>query len=149
MDKVIAFFKKQSLGFYFSIAAAVFALIATIIYLYNSNGAYFEDTSSTVVILSFLAIAFCIILPVLGVFAGDKNYLSVLYILSVIFLTYALMQIVNARSTLMGYLWFSELESGNPVAVAAMNQAVASWIFYGLAIISCIAAGFNKLKKED
>lgn len=41
---------------------------------------------------------------------------------------FALSRILAGRANLMGYVWFSDLESGNPIAVTALWLAVAAMI---------------------
>lgn len=149
MNKVLDFFKKQSIAFYVLIAAVIFTLIALIIYLNNSKGAYYDDTNALIVTFSIFAMIFIIALAVLPNFVGDKNYLSLLLVGAAVFLAVAVVTYLQSRTTLMGYLWFSDLEANNPIAVTAMNQTVTSWVFYGLAIAAVIACGFMKLKKTE
>ena len=51
---------------------------------------------------------------------------------------------IRDRILLIGYIYFSDLESNNPVAVMAMNLAIAAYVFYILAIIANCSIGFGK-----
>ena len=51
---------------------------------------------------------------------------------------------IAGRVLLMGYVYFSDLESNNPVAVSAMNIAIAAWVCFAVALIAGIIVGFSR-----
>ena len=55
--------------------------------------------------------------------------------------------LISGRTTLAGYIYFSDLESNNPVAVSAMNLAIGAVCAYLGAIVFTVIAGFMKTKK--
>ncbi len=56
--------------------------------------------------------------------------------------------LIQGRVLLAGYIYFSDLESSNPVAIAAMNLAIAAVVAYLLALILSIVSGFSKHAKD-
>lgn len=56
----------------------------------------------------------------------------------------ALCTVLSGRVLLIGYIYFSDLESSNPVAILAMNLAIAAWVFYALAIAANCVIGFSR-----
>jgi hypothetical protein len=79
---------------------------------------------------------------------GNQVLCDILQWLAVILISIALSLMISGRSELMGYVWFSNLEKGNPIAVAAMNNAVYSWVCYGLALVCSVVSGFFNKKKN-
>ncbi|MCD8285979.1 MAG: hypothetical protein LUD50_01975, partial [Clostridia bacterium] len=41
---------------------------------------------------------------------------------------------ITSRGDLMGYIWFSDLEANNAVAVSALTTSVVSWVFLVLSV---------------
>jgi fumarate reductase subunit D len=69
-------------------------------------------------------------------------------LLIIILISIVLSIMIIERAELMGYIYFSDLEKGNPIAVASMNNAVVSWVFYGLVLLISVVGGFLKVKKD-
>ena len=61
---------------------------------------------------------------------------------------FAMCTLIQGRVLLAGYIYFSDLESSNPVAIAAMNLAIAAVVAYLLALILSIVSGFSKHTKD-
>jgi hypothetical protein len=55
---------------------------------------------------------------------------------------------IQGRTKLMGYVYFSDLESSNPIAISAMNLAIVAWVFYLVALIVNIVIGFLKHEND-
>ena len=66
----------------------------------------------------------------------------------VILTAFAMCTLIQGRVLLAGYIYFSDLESSNPVAIAAMNLAIAAVAAYLLALILSIVNGFSKHAKD-
>ena len=66
----------------------------------------------------------------------------------VILTAFAMCTLIQGRVLLAGYIYFSDLESSNPVAIAAMNLAIAAVVAYLLALILSIVSGFSKHTKD-
>ena len=58
--------------------------------------------------------------------------------------TIALCLMLIGRANLMGYVWFSDLESGNPVSVASLYLACSAMGFCLLGILLNVVIGFKK-----
>lgn len=56
----------------------------------------------------------------------------------------ALGGMIQGRTKLMGYVYFSDLESSNPTAVMAMNLAIAAWALYLVALVVNIGIGYSR-----
>jgi len=80
-------------------------------------------------------------------FLGDKWYLGLAQLATAVFLTIALVQSITDRSAAMGYVWFSNLESNNPMAIQALNQSIVFWILYIISIAGIITSGFFDYRK--
>ncbi|MCD8285998.1 MAG: hypothetical protein LUD50_02075 [Clostridia bacterium] len=46
---------------------------------------------------------------------------------------------ISTRGDMMGYIWFSALDS-NPTSAVSLTMALVSWVFYVLAIVADIAS---------
>lgn len=145
----MSFIKKQSYGFYLYALAVLSAIIAFIIYLANANGTYYSDPQPAVIICTIFAILLMIAVPVAAQFMGNKRYLDILPLLAVILLAVCVMASFGSRIESMGWILWSDLESGNENAVGALSQFFVSWSFYIASLVLCIAAGFFCTVKED
>ncbi len=67
-----------------------------------------------------------------------------IHFITTLLTTAALSMMISGRVLLMGYVYFSDLEKGNPMAVSAMNIAVISWVIYLIALVINIWVGFIK-----
>ena len=56
--------------------------------------------------------------------------------------------VIQGRILLIGYIYFSDLESSNPVAIAAMNLAIAAWVFYLAGLIVNFVVAFSRHEKD-
>ena len=84
-------------------------------------------------------------------FAGNKlpGAVEDLFLfVSVLAAAFAMCTLIQGRVLLAGYIYFSDLESSNPVAIAAMNLAIAAVAAYLAALIITIINGFSKHEKD-
>ena len=111
---------------------AVLVLIALALSLVSSGKAYALDVRTialccgAAVILDGLCVALAAKLP--GVVTDIMLFLSVM-LTAIAFCT-----VIQGRILLIGYIYFSDLESSNPIAISAMNLAIVSWVFYLLGL---------------
>ncbi len=155
------------------IAIIVFAIVAAV-YSYQSDvmgssaGAYAvgtvpSDGSSpygnllgTVITMDVLAAVFALIVFVLdGIYLGDfinkiiSIAVDVVRFAIAIFLLVAMSYMISTRGTCMGFVWFSSLASGSAQVVAALNDAVITWVMSVLAIVClCVSCGFPLCAKK-
>ena len=54
--------------------------------------------------------------------------------------------VLAGRADLMGYIWFSDLEAGNPTAVASLNLGTVSMAGFLICAIMIVILGFRKEK---
>jgi len=124
-----------------NIAFVVIAIILTIV---SSSLAYSFANLVFIIAISLVAI---ISSAAAFYFTNDRSkklFVDGLVWISVIFTAVALCSVIGGRVNLMGYVYFSDLESNNPVAIAAMNTAIAAWVCYILALIMDFIIGFKK-----
>lgn len=141
--------KNKGISFYLIIANAIFAIIGLIFSFISSNDG-FPVINLNIVIGSIIAvIVIDIIILALANTGINKLVLDVLRLISVALPTLALGVMIYDRAELMGYVWFSQLEAGNPVAMSAMNNAVVSWVFFVLAAFSAIIGGFLAWERTE
>ena len=60
---------------------------------------------------------------------------------------FSLSRILAGRANLMGYVWFSDLESGNRVAVTALWLAVVAMALCAAAILMSVSLGIVEKKR--
>lgn len=127
-------------------ANAVLVLAAMALSLVSSATAYAFDVRTVVLCcvaaaaLDVLCLAFCDKLP--GV-VTDVAMFAAAALTALAFCT-----VIQGRILLIGYIYFSDLESSNPVAIAAMNLAIVSWVFYLLALVVNFVIAFIKHEKD-
>ncbi|MCR4901440.1 MAG: hypothetical protein K6A23_01160 [Butyrivibrio sp.] len=127
-----------------NIAFVVIAIVLTII---SSSLAYSFANLVLIIALSVLAILTSAAACYLTKDTNKKLFVDGLIWISVILTAVSLCCVIGGRVNLMGYVYFSDLESNNPVAIAAMNTAIAAWVFYILALIMDFILGFKKDKE--
>ena len=71
---------------------------------------------------------------------------DIIHFITTLLTAAALCMMISGRVLLMGYVYFSDLEKGNPMAVSAMNIAVISWIVFLVAVVANVWVGFIKNK---
>ena len=125
---------------------AVLVLIALAVSIVSSNTAYKLNNINLVMIgcivtavLDVVAIVVCNKLPGFCV--------DIIFFATAILTAIALCTMIQGRILLMGYIYFSDLESNNPVAVSAMNLAIGSWVLYLVALVCNFVIGFSKHRK--
>ena len=122
----------------------IFVFAAMILSIISSQMAYAVMNIRIVIVCTVSVM----LLEVIGIIIKNKLrgtiVIDMMFLLTIFLTAYALCQMIMGRLNLMGYVWFSDLESGNPLAVGALNLAVASWVCYLLALITNIAIGFRK-----
>jgi glucan phosphoethanolaminetransferase (alkaline phosphatase superfamily) len=130
-----------------AVIQAVMLLVALILSVISSNKAYALNNINTVIALCVLAI----ILDVAMVLLGDKLHgvlADVVFFVTVVCNAYSLCEMIQGRTKLMGYVYFSDLESSNPIAISAMNLAIVAWVFYLVALVVNIVIGFLKHEND-
>ena len=128
-------------------ASAVLVAVALILSVVSSNTAYNLLHLNNVI----LACCVAIVLDLLVVFAGNKlpgAVEDIFLFVSVLAAAFAMCTLIQGRVLLAGYIYFSDLESSNPVAIAAMNLAIAAVAAYLAALIITIINGFSKHEKD-
>ncbi len=136
-------------------AAEILAIISS-----HQTTSYAITELVTVEALSEVAIWLLIAAYVLSFFIKGKIYSIVFDVVRlgvVAMLCYCFYTVISERADLMGYVWFSDLESGNQTAVNALNYGVASGVLYVVGIISLagsaaiefVNAGIIKRTREE
>ena len=109
-----------------------------------SNSSYAIEPLQQVMVLSEIAAALLIVMFIAGFYCTGRPamyVLDALRIAAVVLLCVCLYLVLSQRATLMGYVWFSDLESGNIQSVKALNFGVASAAVYAVSILLCAATG--------
>ena len=123
--------------------SAALVLIALALSVVSSNTAYALNNLNTLL----LGAGAAVLLDAIVVLLGGKLPETVrdLMLLAAVFATsLAMCTLIAGRTTLAGYIYFSDLESNNPVAVSAMRLAIGGIGCYVAAIASTVIAGFRK-----
>lgn len=126
--------------------SAALVLVALVLSLISSGKAYAFSNLTPLVAGAVVAL----VLDALVVLLGSRLpelLRDVLLLIAVFATSLALCTVLRERATLAGYVWFSDLESNNPVAVSAMNLAVAAICAFLGALVCTIVAGFRKVRK--
>ncbi len=87
-----------------------------------------------------------VLLDVLMLFILKKDSVlrDLCMLISVVLATMCLCRVLNGRSDLMGYVWFSDLEKGNQAAVTSLNLATGAMGCYMVGCLMQIVSGFRK-----
>jgi chromate transport protein ChrA len=134
--------KKLSAGFYFSLATIVIALIALFVYVRNGNGAYYNDFSAKIVILTVAAIVAEIVLIISARLIGERRWLDVVYLIAPILLGLSAVAFISIRVESAGIILGSDLEKGNVAASNALSQAFIGTGLYLVAMTTGVTRSF-------
>ena len=135
--------KKANGSFVLNIVIIAALTAALVLSAVSSGKAYALTHLPQIMIAGIIGIAICVCMLVLG---GKLNgtVKDAAYLVTVAATAYALTTMVAGRVLLMGYVYFSDLESNNPVAVSAMNIAIAAWVCFIIALLAGIILGFTR-----
>ncbi len=149
MEKVLEFLKKQSIAFYLSIASFLLILIGTIIFAVNGGSEYYNDSDKLVLVtvFSILALLVIVAIDVLSHFLPAK-YVNLGWILVGIFAMVAFMVICANRVESIAYIFGSDLENDNPLALPAVTQYFIGAGFYFVGIVCAFVASFFSVLKD-
>ena len=154
--------KKQSVGAWITLVAAVLALVSVIVYAVNVAGeGYFKNASVTnLVLYSVLAIILLLAVIVLAQLklqggAGTAVDLisGVMQIAVPVLLSLCLINLIAARAEGLGFIFFSNadviLEVQTPANLASANGTIANMVCLAVAAVASMAAAFFSLRKKE
>lgn len=122
---------------------AALVLIAMALSIVSSNTAYALNNLNLVIAGCAITVA----LDIAYIAFGRKLpgiCVDIAFLATAALTAMALCTMIQGRVLLMGYIYFSDLESNNPIAILGMNLAIASWVAYILALVLNFAIGFTK-----
>lgn len=141
--------KKQSIAAWLVLGAAVFALIALIIYSVNSTTGVMQSVELDVepIIYSVLAIVL-----LAGIIAANGKVpqwvISAAMVVIVVFLSLSIGDFIYNRTDVAGNQWFIP-DLDTPEQGACLSQAIVGVVFYVLSIITLIVAAImGKFDKQ-
>lgn len=140
--------KKSSLLKILGPVSAVLVAIACGLSIYSSRLAYALSDLNTVILSAAAAIVLILAAVVLNGKFKSSVVGDILLFGSLLLAVYAFSRVLMGRLNLMGYIWFSDLEKGNPAAIRALNLSVGAWVCYLLAAVLLIILGFRKTSAE-
>ena len=126
---------------------AVLVLVALAVSVVSSNTAYSLNNLNLVIIGCAVTAA----LDVVAIVVGNKLpgvCVDIIFFATAVLTALALCTMIQGRILLVGYIYFSDLESNNPVAISAMNMAIGSWVLYVVALVCNFIIGFSKHSKD-
>ncbi|MCD8287200.1 MAG: hypothetical protein LUD50_08260 [Clostridia bacterium] len=142
-----------------AILAAIVLTILALVFSSISNTTGLEASStygvnqiSTVIACGVVALVLAAVSFVLDCMLGNKIFsivADVLRFAAAALLIYCFTIMISARAELMGYIWFSDFESGNATAISALNMAVVSWVFYFLGVVACAVSLFRSFCRKN
>ena len=138
--------KRNDFGAAFLLLPVLAAVAAEILAYFSSraNGTYPITALETVMFLTEFAVGLLVISYVLSFFVKGKACMmafDVFRAAAAALLCVCVYIVLEERATLMGYVWFSDLESGNVKSVSALNLGVASAACYVVSVILLAVSG--------
>lgn len=120
--------------------SAVLVVVALILSVISSQTAYGLSNLNQIIAMGTGAVVLGLVVAVAGKKLPGLVQDAVLWITAIL-TSMTLCSVVSGRVLLVGYIYFSDLESSNPIAIRAMNLAIGAWVFYLLALVlTCGAA---------
>lgn len=132
-----------SLSLLLPIAGAILAEYLAILSSY-ANSTYPIESLQSVMVMTEVAVGLLIAVFLLSVYLKGRicmYALDAVRLAAVVLLSICLYNVLEQRATLMGYVWFSDLESGNAKSVSALNYGVWSAVVYALTVLAAAATG--------
>lgn len=126
--------------------SAALALIALVLSVISSRTAYALNNLNMLLLGAGAAVILDVIVALLG-HRLPEPVRDLALLIAVFATSLAMCTLIGGRTTLAGYIYFSDLESNNPVAVSAMNLAIGAVCAYLGAIAFTVVAGFMNTKK--
>lgn len=141
--------KKQGLlGTVFLALAVILALAGIVIYWINTHGGYYSDFAPEIVVCGAAGIAVLIVLKVLAVKIGEKQWMDFLYILAAVLLSWTAVSFLGDRVESAAIILGSNLEAGNTLAKQSLFTAFAGVGCFVLGMILTGVSGFFTQQKE-
>ena len=142
--------KKQGIAAWMILGAAIFALVAVIIYGVNSTTGVMEsiELDSSPIVFSVIAIVL-----LAGIIAANGKVpqwvISAVMVVVVVFLAVSMCRLIENRTDVAGNQWLIP-GLDTPEQGACLSQAIAGVVFYVLSIAATIAAAFaGKFARQD
>ena len=135
--------KKISLNLVLCLLHAVLMTGAVVFSIVSSAKAYAVTAIGTLAACGIMAVIMDIIAIVMD-HKGIRLVRDILLWIGVALSIYLMCGMIKGRLKLMGYVWFSDLESGNPIAVSALNLTVAAWICVVAGVVCLCIRGFKQ-----
>lgn len=110
----------------------------------HANDTYAITALDEVMVLTEISAVLILVVLFAGIFLkGEASMivLDALRMLAVALICMCFYIVLEQRATLMGYVWFSSLESGNANSVKALNYGVASAALYAFSLILLAISG--------
>lgn len=141
--------KKQNVFGWISIASAVLALIGMIIYISTSTTGYLAGQSMDVLPIVFTVLAM-IVLVATALVADklDERIVGGILFAVCLLLTVSFCLFVFARIQLFADVYFIPVNYPEAEGTA-LSSSIVGYVFYGLALIGTIAAGFSGKLNRD
>lgn len=121
---------------------AVVVVLALVLIAVSSGMAYPLSDLNQILFLGGAAVVLDVLM--LTVCKKGSVLRDALMLGTVVLAALCLCRTLTGRADLMGYVWFSDLEKGNPTAVTSLNFAAGSMGCFLLAGILNIISGFRK-----
>lgn len=139
--------KKLSTASYLHLISAVLALAAMVVAIVSCTQIPMP-VLPLVIVLTVAAIALTLGTVVIANKKGDGLLPSILMVLSVAAIAFAIYQMVMGKSDVFGTIIFSDLEKGYMPAEHATWTGVASIVVYIASAVASIVASFFKVEKK-
>lgn len=141
--------KKQNVFGWVALAAAVLALIGMILYITTSTTGFMagQDMSALPIVFSLIAIIALVITPLFSDRLDGRVVGGILFAV-VLLLVVSFCVFINARVQLFADVYFIPVNYPEGEGTA-LNASIVGYVFYVLALVATIVAGFaDKLHKN-
>ncbi|MBQ8161872.1 MAG: hypothetical protein IJ083_14165 [Clostridia bacterium] len=149
--------KKLSVGAWFTLCAAILAILAFVMYTVNVNGeGYYKAAAVANLPLAVWGAVACLVCAVVLHIVADNKAIEILggllRIAAPALLGYALMNLIGGRVDGLGYIYFSNADVAREVQTAAnlgsAQTAIWSMAVLGVATLVAVVAAFFTMRKK-
>lgn len=146
------FLKKQTIGSYVIVAAAVLAIVALILTGVSSGMAIYGIGAMPVIVtFTILGIALIAGAIFLATKFGDKAWMFLILLAAVVLFAFSFYFLFNAKTVSMGNVWWGDpmfKANIDPIEVSSLNVGLVAMVFYILAALMVGVGAFFRLAKK-
>lgn len=147
---MLELFKKQGPAAYFAVGAGLLSIVGMILALISSGMQGYGITNiAWIVFATIVTIVLIVVAIALANRQGNTSICYLCLLVPTVLCGVCFFLILSARVYLIGTLLLTPIDANNPVAIRAMDTAVAGFAMYLIALIALVVSGFFNITRKN